>query len=84
MTDNNTGRPPLERRISFTQKLFGGARDWMAGSGKMESTSFSKTYENVPSESGIQDSYIHNTTRQRSKSLTFCERRDIIIPGPVF
>lgn len=80
------------RRMSVTQRMFGNAKDWFTGNNNQTlkdtirdfdnnvSSSSSSTSSNDSGNSGIGDGF-----RQRSKSLGFfCEKRDMIIPGPVF
>jgi hypothetical protein len=63
--------------------MFTNARDWLNGAGmnngKDMATNFEKSYGG-----DVQSNEQNNVGRQRSKSLAYIERRDIIIPGPVF
>lgn len=97
MTDrnmNNVPAPQNERRISLTQRLIGNARDWFQGDRAKEMPDFSKTFGDNSTGMGSNANNASSTVdgeerrpplRQRSKSIGyFCEKRDIIIPGPVF
>lgn len=67
--------------MSLTQRLIGNARDWFQG--PKEAQDFSKAFGENANTTTIDEHRV--PMRQRSKSIGyFCEKRDIIIPGPVF
>jgi len=97
MSDNSNmnNRPQLERRQSVAASVFSSARNWFnGGNGGMGGKDMGggHTFDHVKqfadtigNGNGNDDEMSHqNSMRQRSKSLAYCERRDLLVPGPVF
>lgn len=91
---NNNNSFTGQRRQSFSERMFGNARDWFQRSNSRDSSNGSpfgsppngSSFDSDNSSSG----QIHGRPRSLStssslaKSYWFNHHRDIIIPGPVF
>lgn len=90
MTDNY-GRPHFERRMSLTERVLTNSRGWL-NIDQQSKVASTKNIINVeqPTSTNATNNQSSNTNdkskpaRQRSKSLSYSEYRDIILPGPAF
>lgn len=82
--DLSRGSTPGGRRQSFTEKMFGGAREWFQANRSTSNPGASIQMGSSPPN----DDHASGGSRSRSRSLSnsymFNHHRDLIIPGPVF
>lgn len=84
--NDDRGNSPGGRRQSFTEKMFGGAREWFQANRSISNPGASPIQmgSSPPTAGGHDMDGNRSRSRSLSNSYMFNHHRDLIIPGPVF